>query len=46
MAQGIPVFGICLGHQLLALALGAKTFKLDRGHSAAPNQAGAGPDHG
>jgi carbamoyl-phosphate synthase small subunit len=35
LERGVPTFGICLGHQLLALALGAKTFKLDRGHRGA-----------
>ncbi len=30
--SGKPVFGICLGHQILALALGAKTYKLKLGH--------------
>ena len=31
----VPVFGICLGHQMLALALGGRTYKLDRGHRGA-----------
>jgi len=35
MARDTPIFGICLGHQILALALGAKTFKLERGHRGA-----------
>ena len=35
LESGKPVFGICLGHQLLAIALGAKTYKLDRGHRGA-----------
>ncbi|MHA1525152.1 MAG: glutamine-hydrolyzing carbamoyl-phosphate synthase small subunit [Alphaproteobacteria bacterium] len=32
---GLPVFGICLGHQLLALALGATTKKMHQGHHGA-----------
>ena len=40
MVQGIiesgkPLFGICLGHQILALALGAKTHKMEKGHRGA-----------
>ncbi len=33
--SGTPVFGICLGHQMLAIALGAKTVKMDQGHHGA-----------
>jgi carbamoyl-phosphate synthase small subunit len=35
LKSGTPLFGICLGHQMLALALGAKTFKMDTGHRGA-----------
>jgi len=33
--SGVPVFGICLGHQMLGLALGAKTRKMAQGHHGA-----------
>ena len=33
--KGIPVFGICLGHQIMALASGAKTLKMKFGHHGA-----------
>ncbi len=35
METGLPMFGICLGHQILALALGAKTKKMHLGHRGA-----------
>lgn len=35
LAAGIPTFGICLGHQLLSLASGAKTLKMKFGHHGA-----------
>ncbi len=34
-SRGLPIFGICLGHQLLGQALGGKTFKLKFGHRGA-----------
>jgi carbamoyl-phosphate synthase small subunit len=33
--SGVPVFGICLGHQMLAIALGGKTMKMHQGHHGA-----------
>jgi carbamoyl-phosphate synthase small subunit len=35
LAAGIPIFGICLGHQLLGLASGARTIKMKFGHHGA-----------
>ncbi|MAO25753.1 glutamine-hydrolyzing carbamoyl-phosphate synthase small subunit [Roseovarius sp.] len=35
LEAGKPMFGICLGHQMLALALGAKTIKMNHGHHGA-----------
>jgi carbamoyl-phosphate synthase small subunit len=35
VASDVPVFGICLGHQILSLAMGANTFKLKFGHRGA-----------
>ncbi|KNH09194.1 Carbamoyl-phosphate synthase small chain [Candidatus Burkholderia brachyanthoides] len=35
IANGIPTFGICLGHQIMGLAVGAKTMKMKTGHHGA-----------
>ena len=35
LGSGVPLLGICLGHQILALALGARTFKMKFGHHGA-----------
>ncbi|MBL1258434.1 glutamine-hydrolyzing carbamoyl-phosphate synthase small subunit [Methylocystis sp. Sn-Cys] len=35
LAKRVPVFGICLGHQMMALAVGAKTQKMPQGHHGA-----------
>jgi carbamoyl-phosphate synthase small subunit len=35
VAAGLPTFGICLGHQIMALAAGARTFKMKFGHHGA-----------
>ena len=35
LAAGVPLFAICLGHQLLALASGAKSMKMATGHHGA-----------
>ena len=46
---GIPTFGICLGHQIMALASGAKTFKMKFGHHGANHPVkdlSSDPDHG
>ena len=33
--ERVPTFGICLGHQIMALAIGGKTMKMNQGHHGA-----------
>ena len=44
LMEKLPVFGICLGHQILGLACGGKTYKLKFGHRGA-NHPGEEPGH-
>ena len=49
LARDMPLFGICLGHQMLGLAAGARTTKMHQGHRGANHpvqRLGTGPDAG
>ena len=43
--QGVPLFGICLGHQIMALATGARTEKMKFGHHGANHPVGEKGEH-